>query len=318
MNRLRAPRAILMMACVASLAAPFDFAQGKPVAAQRPSMYQTANTFLASLTPEQRQVASFPFESPERERWGFAPVEQFPRVGLPMHRMSEPQRSRAHALLMSGLSDRGYEMAIAIMARETLRRADPLNYYVSIFGTPSPDGTWSWRVEGHDLSLNFTFLNGSLVASTPSFFGGILTLEDDAAWTLVKTLDDRQRAMAMIAPHAPAEIGTANTIVVQPLPPGGVPVTEMSDGQRELLMQVIRTYNSAMIFDVAVARMARLRNGGLDRITFSWAGSMERGKPHYYRVVGPTFVIEYASGSGSDARSVWRDFERDFGRDLLK
>ena len=92
----------------------------------------------------------------------------------------------------------------------------------------------------------------------------------------------------------------------------------MNDGQRELLMQVIRTYNSAMIFDVAVARMGRLRNGGLDRITFAWAGSMESGKPHYYRVLGPTFVIEYASGSGNDAGSVWRDFERDFGRDLLK
>ena len=73
-----------------------------------------------------------------------------------------------------------------------------------------------------------------------------------------------------------------------------------------------------MIFDVAVARMARLRSGGLDRIIFSWAGSMEPGKPHYYRVTGPTFVIEYASGSGNDAHSVWRDFERDFGRDLLR
>src|SRR5688572_991743 len=129
MNRLRASRAIVVMACVASFAAP--------VAAQRSSMYQTATTFLASLTPEQRQVASFPFESPERERWGFDPVEQFPRLGLPLHRMTESQRSRVHALLTSGLSDHGYEMATAIMARETLRRADPLNYYVSIFGTPS-------------------------------------------------------------------------------------------------------------------------------------------------------------------------------------
>ena len=154
--------------------------------------------------------------------------------------MSESQRSRAHALLELGLSDRGYEMTTAIMARETLRRADPLDYYVSIFGTPSPDGTWSWRVEGHDLSLNFTFLKGSLVASTPSFFGGMLMPEDDAAWTLLKTLDDRQRASVLIARDAPAEIVTTNTIVALPLPPGGLPVTEMTDGQRELLMQVIR------------------------------------------------------------------------------
>lgn len=306
MNRLQAWRAILVMACVALLAAP--------VAAQRRSMYQAATTFLGSLTPEQRQLTSFPFESPERERWGFDPVGRFPRLGLPMDRMSESQRSVAHALLKTGLSDRGYQMATAIMAREIGLRANPLKYYVSIFGTPSPDGTWSWRVEGHNLSLNFTIVKGSLVSSTPSFFGGILTPEDDAGRTLLKTLDDRQRARAMIARDAPAEIVTTNKVVVLPLPPVGVPVTEMRDGQRELLMQVIRTYTSAMAFEVAEARMARLRNAGLDRIMFSWAGSMEPGKPHYYRVLGPTFVIEYANRQGNDAHSVWRDFERDFGR----
>lgn len=310
MNRLQASRAIALMAWVAWLAAPG--------AAQRPSMYQAATTFLGSLTLEQRQFASFPFESPERQRWGFDPLERFPRLGLPMNRMSESQSSLTHALLKTGLSDRGYQMATAIMGRETLRRADPLNYYVSIFGTPSPDGTWSWRVEGHDLSLNFTIVKGSLVASTPSFFGGTLTPEGDAARTLLKTLDAGQRARATIARDAPSEIVTTNKPVVLPLPAVGLPATEMSDGQRELLMQVIRTYTSAMIFDIATARMARLRTGGLDRIIFSWAGSMEPGRPHYYRVLGPTFVIEYTSGSGNDAHSVWRDFERDFGRDLLK
>jgi hypothetical protein len=318
MNRLQASRAIAMVAWVASLAAPFDVAQGKPGAAQRPSMYQAATTFLGSLTPEQRQFASFPFESPERQRWGFDPVERFPRLGLPMNRMSESQRSLTHALLKTGLSDRGYQVATAIMGRTTLRRADPLNYYVSIFGTPSPDGTWSWRVEGHDLSLNFTILRGSLVASTPSFFGGILTPEEDAARALLKTLDAGQRARAMIARDAPKEILTTNMPVVRPPPPVGVPVTEMSDGQRELLMQVIRTYTSAMAFEVAEARMARLRNAGLDRIIFSWAGSTEPGKPFYYRLLGPTFLIEYSNVQGDHAHSVWRDFDRDFGRDLLK
>jgi hypothetical protein len=318
MNRLQASRAIAVVAWVASLAAPFDVAQGRPGAAQRRSMYQAATTLLGSLTPEQRQFASFPFESPERQRWGFDPVDRFPRLGLPMNRMSESQRSLTHALLKTGLSDRGHQVATAIMGRNTVRRADSLNYYVSIFGTPSPDGTWSWRVEGHDLSLNFTIFRGSLVASTPSFFGGTLRPEEDAARALLKTLDAGQRAGAMIGRDAPKEILTTNMPVVRPLPPVGVPVTAMSDGQRELLMQVIRTYTSAMAFEVAEARMARLRSAGLDRIIFSWAGSMDPGEPHYYRVLGPTFVIEYASGSGDDARSVWRDFERDFGRDLLK
>jgi hypothetical protein len=287
-------------------------------AAQRRSMYQAATTFLEALTPEQRQLASFPFESPERERWGFDTPERVPRLGLPMHRITESQRRLVSGLLTTGLSDRGYEMTTAIMGRESLRQADPLNYYLSIFGTPSPDATWGWRFEGHDLSLNFTLLKGSLVASTPSFFGGTLTPEEDAARALLTTLDDRQRASAMIARDAPGEIVTTNKPVVLPLPPVGLPASQMSDGQRELLMQVIRTYTSAMIFDVAVARMARLRTGGLDRIIFSWAGSTEPGKPLYYRVLGPTFLIEYTSGSGNDAHAVWRDFERDFGRDLLR
>ena len=93
----------------------------------------------------------------------------------------------------------------------------------------------------------------------------------------------------------------------------------MTGGQRELLMQLIRTYTSAMAFEVAEARMARLRNAGLDRITFAWGDSMERGTPHSYRVLGPTFLIEYTDpdGSATDVRSVWRDFERDFGKDLV-
>ena len=317
MNRLQGSRAIAVVAWVASLAAPFDVAQGKPGAAQRPSMYQAATTFLESLTVEQRPVALFPFASPERQRWGFDPVERSPRLGLPMHRMSESQRNLTHALLMLGLSDRGYRMATAIMGRETLR-AVPLNYYVSVFGTPSPDGTWSWRVEGHDLSLNFTIVRGALVASTPTFFGGTLAPEEDAGRTLLKTLDAAQRARAMIATDAPKEIMTTNKPVVLPLPAVGVPVTAMSDGQRELLMQLIRTYTSAMAFEVAEARMARLRSGGLDRIIFSWAGGAQPGKPFYYRLLGPAFLVEYANPQGDHAHSVWRDFERDFGRDLLK
>jgi hypothetical protein len=285
MNRLQASRAIVMVACVVALA--------RPAVAQRRAMYQAATTVLTSLTPEQRQLASFPFESPDRQRWGFDPVERVPRPGLPMDRMSEAQSAATQALLRTGLSERGYQMAAALMNRQ----ANPLQYYVSIFGTPSPDGTWSWRFEGRDLSLNFTMLKGSLVASTPSFFGGALKAEEDAGLMLLKTLDDGQR-------------GRAST---------GVPVTEMSDGQRELLMQVIRFHTSAMAFEVAEARMARLRNAGLDRLTFAWTGSMEPGGPHSYRVVGPACVIEYTDpgGSAADAHSVWRDFERDFGKDLV-
>jgi hypothetical protein len=307
MNRLQALRTTLLVACVAGVSSTH--------AAQRPAMFQAATTFLDALTAEQRQAALIAFDSPERRHWSFDPPERVPRQGLPLDRMSEPQRTMAHALLKLGLSDRGYQAATSIMAGEVARGANPLNYYVSIFGQPSPDATWGWRFEGHDLSLNFTFLRGSLVASTPSFFGGPLNTEEDAARILLKALDDRQRARAMIAGDTPQDIVTMNTSVVSPLPAAGLPVTEMTDGQRELLMQLIQAYRTTMAFDVATARTARLRNAGLDRIVFSWAGSMEPGRPHYYRVLGPTFLIEYADpdGNATHAHSVWRDFDGDFG-----
>ena len=348
MNRLQASRALLAMACVAAWLGAAVAADRSPAA-----MAEAATRFLGALTPEQRRHAALAFTSPERERWGFDPTEMFPRQGLPMSEMSESQRNIAHALLRSGLSERGYLMATSIMDRERIIQAleragggdpvrarvrpvahDPLKYYVSVFGTPSAGGTWSWRAEGHHLSLNFTIVKGSLVASTPSFFGAypatvedgpktvsrILSAEEDAGRALLMALDDRQRARVVIVRTAPNDISTTNQTTARPLPPVGVSAADMRPDQRELLMRLIQTYTSAMAADIAADRMTRLREAGADRIIFSWAGEAERGKPHYYRLLGPTFLVEYsnAQDNANHVHSVWRDFEGDFGRDLLR
>jgi Protein of unknown function (DUF3500) len=318
---------------------------GALIASQRAAaaMASAANRFLASLTPEQRQQAALPFASDDRTRWHYVPTESFPRRGLTIKVMNETQRQLAHALLKAGLSQHGYATATAIMNLETILRAlegngrivrDPEIYYFSIFGEPTPKGPWGWRVEGHHVSIHFTVLGGTSIASAPTFLGTnpaevregpkkglrILGAEEDTARALLDSLDAAQRTTALITDIAPTDIVTTNQMKAEPLSPVGVKASALNPKQRELLMKVIEAYTSLMADDIASDRLARLRKAGLEQIAFAWAGPPTRGAKHYYRVQGPTFLIEYdnTQNDGNHVHSVWRDFDGDFGRDLLR
>jgi hypothetical protein len=318
---------------------------GVIVRAQRATttMMSAANAFLATLTPEQKKQATFTYESDERLRWNFIPDEAFPRNGLPIKDMTEPQRKAAMALLHSGLSDRGYQTYTSIMALENILRAieggqrfkrDPEAHRFSIFGTPDAKETWGWRVEGHHVSLHFTVANGTAIASTPSFAGSnpaevregaekgkrVLALQEDTGRALVMALDATQRQTAVITATAPGEILTNNTLNINPLSADGLKVSAMNAAQRELLMKVIDAYAGMMTADVAADRLAKIKTAGIENVAFAWAGPLERGQKHYYRVQGPTFLIEFdnTQNDGNHVHSVWRDFKGDFGRDLLR
>lgn len=323
------------------------------VAAERSaaSMTSAATAFLASLSPEQRGRAAFEFGSDERLRWNFIPPQAFPRKGLTFKAMTDSQREKAHALLKTGLSQRGYMTAAAIMELEdtlggiegAARRGgfgaenfprDPLEYYVSVFGTPSMKDPWGWRVEGHHVSVRFTMAGGSIDVGAPSFFGSnpaevregpkkglrILAHEEDPARALVASLTAPQRAKAIIAGVAPGDIVTGSKVDISPLAPAGIAMADLNASQKALLMQVVEAYTSAMAVDIAADRTGRLTKAGVDKIAFAWAGEIERGKKHYYRVQGPTFLIEFdnTQNDGNHIHSVWRDFAGDFGRDLLR
>ena len=316
---------------------------GVLVSAQRATaaMAGAAGRFLAALSPEQRAQAVFAFESDERFRWHFVPG--FPRKGLPIKSMTEPQRKLAHDLLRTGLSQNGYLTYTAIIQLETILRViengdgpvrDPELYLFSVFGTPSATGTWGWRVEGHHVSLHFTVVNGTVVASAPSFAGAnpaevrdgaqkgqrTLAAQEDTARALVMALDPSQRSTAVFSTNAPRDIVTGNMGRIEPLAPAGIKASALTAPQREQLMRVIETYASLMADDVAAERMARIQQAGTGNITFGWAGGLARGDRHYYRVQGPTFLIEFdnTQGNGNHVHSVWRDFNGDFGRDLLR
>jgi uncharacterized protein DUF3500 len=336
MTRITSPRIVLAVGLLVAFCAAV-------VAQQRsaPTMATAATNFLASLTPEQRQRATFAFDSAERMRWHFVP--QFERNGLQVREMTEPQRKLAHELLKTGLSARGYTTYTQIMQLENILKAqengsgptrDPEGYRFSVFGTPSAKGTWGWRVEFHHVSLHFDVVNGTAISSTPSFAGAnpaevkdgpqkgqrtLGTLEDTAR-ALVTALDESQRKVAIFTNVALNDIVTGNALDIKPLSPDGVKASAMTAAQRDLLMKILDAYAGLMTADIAADRMAKVKKAGIENIAFAWAGSTERGQKHYYRVQGPTFLIEFdnTQNDGNHVHSVWRDFQGDFGRDLLR
>jgi hypothetical protein len=277
-------------------------------------------------------------------RFNFIPDEAFPRNGLPLKAMTEPQRKLAHALLRTGLSERGYMTYTSIIQLENILKVveqpprfarDETAYRFSVFGTPSPTGTWGWRVEGHHVSLHFSVHNGKAIASTPTFAGSnpaevridgpqkgqrVLGLLEDTGRALVTALDATQRTTAVYNAVAPNEILTTNMLDVNPLAPAGLKVSAMTPAQRDLLMKVIDAYAGLMAAELAADRLAKIKAAGIDNVTFAWAGPLELGQKHYYRVQGPTFLIEFdnTQNDGNHVHSIWRDFKGDFGRDLLR
>ncbi|MEW6302029.1 MAG: DUF3500 domain-containing protein [Verrucomicrobiota bacterium] len=301
-------------------------------------MAAAANNLLAALDDAQRGKAVYELKADERLNWHFIPK---PRNGLPLKEMTSGQRPLAHALLASGMSAQGQAKALSIMSLEQILhdvenrspKRDPELYYFTIFGKPAADGTWGWRVEGHHLSVNYTFVKGQ-VAGTPSFFGTnpaevregqrkglrLLGAEEDVARQLVKSLNADQKKAAIYDTKAPKDIITAAERKVKALQPAGLAFARMSPAQKDLTMEVIKLYVGRNRAEMAEKDMDKIRKAGVDKISFAWAGGLERGEGHYYRIQGPTFLLEYdnTQNNANHVHAVWRDFESDFGEDLLR
>jgi hypothetical protein len=247
-------------------------------------------------------------------------------------------------LLASGLSQRGQSKALTIMSLEQVlqdlegpdRRfpRDPELYFVSIFGTPGPKATWGWRVEGHHLALNFTIVNGAFVSGTPSFMGSnpaeirsgprlglrALAAEEDLGRELIQSLNATQRKTAIFAEKAPADIITGAVRKASPLDQVGLAANDLSADQLVVLKRVIEEYVRRNRPELANADLVKIQDAGYNKVYFAWAGGLEKGDPHYYRVQGPTFLLEYDStqNEANHVHAVWRDFNGDFGEDLLR
>lgn len=308
--------------------------QGRPEAV----MARAAESFLKTLDATQKAKVQFPFESEERFNWHFIPRA---RKGLSLAEMTPAQRDSAFALLKTGLSASGFTKAEAIRSLELVLRAiekrdsrDPEQYFFTIFGTP--DGpSWAWRYEGHHLSQNWTVATGKAVATSPAFFGAnpavvldgpmkgtrALAAESDLAWELLDGLEGPSREKAVVAGAAPNDIITGNSRKAAMLESVGLSVREMNAREQGLLMRLIDTHASSQQTALAAARLAAIKAAGFEHVRFAWIGATKKapGGAHYYRIQGPTFLIEYdnTQNNANHQHIVWRDFAGDFGADVL-
>ena len=325
-------------------------------------MLESVTTFLGALTPEQRKQATFAFDDAERFNWHFVPRE---RKGLPLKQMTPDQRRAAMTMLKTGLSQQGYDKAAAIMDMENVLRVidnrppndtyrDPENYSFTVFGEPDAKNPWSWRIEGHHLSLQFLSLTGQVLAQTPTFFGSnpgvlqydtkmadkrmadprvndlpqkgrqILKQETEGAFALLKTLDADQRKKVVIANVAYPEIVTSNKRTASIEKMDGLMLSEMKPEQRKLFLELLQTYLTNYRITLAKQQMAKLEKSGLDSLRFAWAGDLTpelgEGKGWYYRIHGPTILIEYdnTQTNANHIHTVVRDLTNDWGEDLLR
>lgn len=332
-------RRLTLLALVSSL-----FASFAPAHEAADQMAEIAKTFVGSLSPEQKAKACFTLQDDERENWHFVPIE---RKGLGLREMSPQSELLAKALLSTGLSHRGMMKALTIMSLEevlfqmegaadeskraaTREKRDPRKYFVCIFGEPAPKGTWAWRFEGHHLSLSFTIKDGEVLRATPSFFGSnpgevregplagvrVLANEEELGRQLVKSLTPEQAAKAIVPGDAPKEMLSAQERKINPFTPDGLPDGEMNDAQKALLKRILVEYLGRVRPDLAEEALTEIKKSPA---SFVWMGGTDRGQPHYYRVQGKTFLLEYdnVQNGANHVHCVWRSFEGDFGRDIL-
>jgi hypothetical protein len=310
-------------------------------------MATAAKKLQDSLTPEQREKAVFAYDSKERTNWFFTPRQdakkRTTRKGLPLEEMTEEQKKAALALLKAGTSEGGYTKATTIMSLESILHEletggsmvrNPGWYFFTIFGDPTKNGPWGWRVEGHHLSLNFTLDGGKVIASTPAFFGanpatvkqgarkGLSTLAEaeDLAKELFRMLDDDQKKIALQnKAFTDAEIGESKPSV-DPGEAKGLPASKMSDEQKAKLDALLKSYANRMPPDVAETELAQIKEAGLDKVHFAFTGGLESGQAHTYRIQGPTFVVMFLNEQADSAKnpanhihSAWRSIKGDFG-----
>lgn len=311
------------------------------------SLSSKANTFLNSLSEELRLKVLFTLEDEERFNMNYVPL---PRKGPTFHDFDTKQSKAAMDLLQSSLGKEGFRKSQEIIALEKILRIiennandtmpngrprrDPLNYHFCIFGEPSSKKPWGWRFEGHHVSLNFTSSDGKISASTPSFFGtnpGIVNsteqkgkevLKEEASlgFQLINSMGEEQLKIARFAEEAPNDVMSINKRKAVPLEPVGILYTALSEDQKEELLKLVNVYLTTFEPDFEARFWKQIRQQGVENLSFAWAGSLQPGTGHYYRIQGSSLLIEYdnSQNNANHAHAVVRDLKNDYGEDILK
>ena len=321
-------------------------------------MADAARDFLAALSPQRREAAEFPFDADaERTRWSNLPASIVTRAGVRLGDLSDEQRRRLHHLLRASTSSQGYqkiagvirldevlhEEASAAVASGDERIPERLleswtsaNYWVSVFGRPG-DPAWGWLINGHHMAASFTVVDDR-IAFTPLFLGAepheiergleagwrVLANEGERGWRLLQALNEDQRGIAVLADDIPGDVlaGPGRKGSLREF--SGIRASSLDDVQRALLWELVEEFAANADHAAADAQLEKIRADGADALHFAWIGPTDdRTARYYYRVHGPSVLIEYIveEGVGGNAanhvHSIMRDPGNDYGEDWL-
>jgi hypothetical protein len=316
--------------------------QNKTAAASTPRPVEAANAFLDSLDANLREKALLTFDSSKKPNWSNLPVTIVPRNGVKLGELTKEQRQKALTAVAAVLSKDGYQKVLDIMDGDQQLADGKAGgkggkvmfgrdlYYLAIFGQPSEMKPWMVQFGGHHLGVNVTVIGNHFIL-TPTHTGAQPALfkrgdaevrplgkEIDTALKLMDSLDEKQRKLAIIAERPQGELQLGPGRDGRKIDPKGIKGSELTKDQQAVLLDVIAAWVNIVESDAAAARLAAIKEKIGDTY-FAWSGPTEKGKAVYFRVQGPTVVIEYAPQGGTDhIHTVIRNPDDDYGASTVK
>ncbi len=307
---------------------------------------EAASAFLGTLSAAERTRCTFDFTSSQRTGWSNLPTGIFQRNGLRFGDLTTRQRESALKLVAAALSREGYSKVTDIMnGDEELRKAGGGQtggrtgsgirfgldeYYIALLGTPSATTAWMLQFGGHHLAINVTVVgpNSVMTPSLPATQPAKYTLngqiirplghENDKGFGLINAMNAAQLKRAVLNYEVKDLVlgPGADGKVIQP---EGIVASNLDTGQQALLLDLIHEWVGILNDEAATAKMAEIKTN-LPRTYFAWSGATKNGGIAYYRIQGPTLVIEYAPQSGdlNHIHTIYRDPTNDYGAKLTK
>jgi hypothetical protein len=348
----------ILLALVLPVAVGFQQPAGSPPAVASAArgtvtarVVDAANAFLATLTAAERSKCTFGFTSSQRTGWSNLPTGIFRRNGLRFGDMTPQQREAALRLVAAALSREGYRKVTDIMnGDEVLKNAGGGQtggrqgskgpgggilfgldeYYIAFLGTPSATAAWMIQFGGHHLAINVTVvgpntvMTPSLPAAQPAKYilnGQTirpLGHENDKGFALIDSLNAAQLKRAVLN-YSVTDLVLGPGADGKVIQPEGILASELDAGQQALLLDVVHEWVGILNEEAAAAKMAEIK-ANLPQTYFAWSGATKNGGLAYYRVQGPTLVIEYAPQQGDldHIHTIYRDPTNDYGARLVR
>ncbi len=298
------------------------------------SIAKAATELLASLDADLKGSTAYDFGDKTRDVWHFFP-NWAKRSGIPLSKLSKKQREPVMRMLSLLLSAEGFKEQENVRLIHGLKKDlnapdNPMNqYFISIFGKPSVESTWGWRFEGHHLSINCTLGEGKNFSVTPSFWGAspvrvtkgdrkgleVFAREQAVSLSLVNSLSDKQKKMAVIkSGKGPGPTPSVSRDAYQPQ--AGIPYSELNDTQQRQVKELVLLFAGKYRPELVKQIDGRKKILDLSSMSFAFVSGPASHVPHF-RIQTKEYLIEFDNRSGNHVHCAWRDFDGDFGRDVI-